>query len=95
LFQHPVLGITKFQDIPCDSVLIISSTKEIENGNSLIVEISPNPFTEYLEISFNQNISNSVVQIYDLSGRLVHSQKIEKESNRFKISTSPNLESYF
>jgi hypothetical protein len=51
---------------------------ETRSGNKAVlsVNISPNPFTDFTGISFN-NIRNGRIEIYGINGELVYSSKIK------------------
>ena len=61
----------------------------------LKVKISPNPFTEALDVVFSEEIKNKIkVQIYDLMGRLVFDDELPTKSQH-KIYLNSIPESQF
>ncbi len=47
--------------------------------NLLKVKISPNPFTEALDIVFSEKIKNKIkIKVYDLMGRLVYDDELQE-----------------
>jgi uncharacterized membrane protein/uncharacterized protein (DUF2141 family) len=60
----------------------------IANGNSVDVNIYPNPASEYVIIEGNNLSSNILVKITDITGRTFISKKVNlDDSNKFEISS--------
>ncbi len=73
---------------PCDSATVCQSlpvTSVPGYNNPLKVKIYPNPVNNYLQIvSDNKNIDN--LYLYDVSGKLLHSETINKSSFIFDLT---------
>ncbi len=69
-FTHPTYGRIKFEDIVCDSVIIFSKNEE-QLWSSTDLEVSPNPFTEKLDIQFSRNLNDASITIYNVMGQEV------------------------
>ena len=55
----------------------IKVVKEFDNNN-LSAKIYPNPFEEFISISFSQDMKNDIsVLVFDVNGKLVYSRKFE------------------
>lgn len=76
------------QDKPCD---FISSAKHKLNYE---IEVFPNPFEDYLYISFPVSIGSITLLVFDSSGHLVISMPLEKNSKNIKLNLR-NLNSGF
>ena len=56
-------------------------------GRDLNLSIYPNPVTDHLTLTFDELIENGRVELYDLSGRIVHSSNIQKgESHKMAVN---------
>ena len=62
------------------------------HDNLLKVKISPNPFTEVLDIVFSEEIKNKIkIKVYDLMGRLVYDDKLpEVTEHKIHLNSIPN-----
>ena len=60
--------------------------------NLLKVKISPNPFTEVLDIVFSEEIKNKIkIKVYDLMGRLVYDDELpEVTEHKIHLNSIPN-----
>ncbi|GAA4885204.1 T9SS type A sorting domain-containing protein [Flaviramulus aquimarinus] len=66
----------------------IKVVEEFSN-NDLLAKIHPNPFEQFVSISFNEAMENDIsVLVFDVSGKLVYSRKFQP-SQKIKL----NLES--
>ncbi len=66
---------------------------ELENQNSEIFTINPNPATDYLRVQYNQqseNVRNSKIRITDNTGKIVKEQSISNGQSEIIISDLPN-----
>tara|TARA_Y100000768_G_scaffold243030_1_gene184142 strand:+ start:911 stop:1228 length:318 start_codon:yes stop_codon:yes gene_type:complete len=61
-------------------------------NNLLNVKISPNPFTEVIDIIFSEEIKNKIkVKIYDLMGRLVFNDELPiKSEHKINLNLIPD-----
>jgi|TARA_B100001059_G_C17579904_1_gene449319 hypothetical protein len=61
-------------------------------NNLLNVKISPNPFTEVIDIVFSEEIKNKIkVKIYDLMGRLVFNDELPiKSEHKINLNLIPD-----
>ena len=61
-------------------------------NNFLNVKISPNPFTEVIDIIFSEEIKNKIkVKIYDLMGRLVFNDELPiKSEHKINLNLIPD-----
>ena len=61
-------------------------------NNFLNVKISPNPFTEVIDIIFSEDIKNKIkVKIYDLMGRLVFNDELPiKSEHKINLNLIPD-----
>tara|TARA_Y200000002_G_scaffold78099_1_gene61509 strand:- start:4369 stop:4788 length:420 start_codon:yes stop_codon:yes gene_type:complete len=60
--------------------------------NLLKVKISPNPFTEALDIVFSEKIKNKIkIKVYDLMGRLVYDDELpEITEHKIYLNSIPD-----
>ena len=74
-FTHPNYGTMSFVDFSCTNTDGPDATEDysiIENH----LTISPNPFSNSINITATNSIMNGELQIYDLVGGLVHAEAI-------------------
>jgi plastocyanin len=64
----------------------------IENETTSLISVSPNPFRENVNISFDSKNSTSIkeLQVYDLTGKILHKESFS--SGAGLISSSLNLQ---
>lgn len=63
-------------DEDCDGEDFLVSTNEL---TSIKVQVFPNPASDFLFIESHQNFENAKVQIWDIHGKLYHSQILSNE----------------
>ncbi len=64
------------------SGLNCSPTTEIEQYNTQqIISVYPNPFDDYVNFSAYDNIDNAVVQLYDITGKLVLQSEFQQHNS--------------
>lgn len=68
----------------------ISATGIVNNSHLKFVKVFPNPATEEVKLAFNTEkvYSNSEIQIVDLSGRIVYTEKVETKDGLIAINIS-------
>lgn len=59
-----------------------------ENNQLEILNISPNPSSDYINIVLNKNIDSYLIEIYDLSGSLVKTLYIEEMTSNIELNIS-------
>ena len=67
-----------------DTTLAVGINDEITKDETLF-KIYPNPTNEFLRIKNDKVNSNLIVQVYDLTGKLIYNESFE---NKKKITTS-------
>lgn len=78
----------RLKQIDFDGQFDYSKTIQITNDSKLIVELSPNPVNDKLNIVTNAN-TNQVVEILDINGKVYVSQEINAaQANGVEINTS-------
>ena len=70
-----------------DSIFTVG-LNEIANRD-LKFSIFPNPVNDYLEISTERKLQNSLIEIYDLFGNKVKSQPLNSERETINIESLP------
>lgn len=74
--------------IPSEKISINGGFSSVEKRktNSSNIKIYPKVASDYLEISYGNDIGSVEISIYDLSGRLIDSQSLSSNKNRISIS---------
>ena len=66
------------ENVPSKTIIVTQSTTLGTNNNALsIITLYPNPTSDFLNIKSSQKISK--IEIYDMSGKLVRSEKLKDE----------------
>ena len=63
---------------------VITATSELTKNHNLIVY--PNPSNNYLNISLDEGVSNSSIQIYNMNGQLLLSRALNSNTIRIDVS---------
>jgi hypothetical protein len=59
------------------------------NNNSIQTTLFPNPFIEYITFTFSSSPGTKVnAMIFDILGRLIHSEDLVNENNEIKLNLS-------
>lgn len=71
--------------IATDSTILISgnNSSSVENNKANKIKIFPNPASDYIII---KGINNASVNIYSLTGKVLHTQSIYSDKNRISLS---------
>ncbi len=58
--------------------------------NSLDLVVGPNPAQDYIQVNFRNTNTPITIDIFDISGQLVHAQQLEHSGQHINISHLPN-----
>ena len=61
-----------------------------EAENQLPISVNPNPTTGMVEVTLPQGYENQAVEVYDVQGRLLQSQRLQNGKATFNLSEYPN-----
>jgi hypothetical protein len=81
---------TEFNGLTENSISVSITDNDIVGINELdntVFTISPNPATNELLVSFSSNQTNTWMQIYDETGKLVMTEQVTSPQHRLDIST--------
>lgn len=67
---------------------VITGTPELSKNKHLT--IYPNPSENYLNIIVNDAVSNSLIQVFNVTGKLLLSKELNSNTNRINVSAFPN-----
>jgi len=95
VFGDSKSGISGHKIEPCRGeedvwILEISTNLSIENFAKNSLKIMPNPAAEYFSFSFTEKSQSGVLYIFNPSGTIVHSEKIDTSKNTIEISHLSN-----
>lgn len=62
-----------------------------KNASSFVVDVFPNPVKDHLRIAINQEMKNATLDIYNLLGEVVHSEKTESSAALFTKQIQLNV----
>lgn len=77
----------------CDSVVVLHLTAIIPEGIhdfDIVRSIYPNPATNYITVQVSGQAMGSELRLYDMQGRLMKAQVIDKETIRIDLTTFAN-----
>lgn len=60
------------------------------NSMSANISVAPNPFTDHLQVTFNNIAKESKISLYDVLGKLVYTKTSNEKSNRISTSNLKN-----
>lgn len=93
--ECPVNGINyyRLKQVDYDACFTYSHTISLnfidrDNNQLEIVNINPNPSSDYINIVLNKNIDSYQIEIYDLSGSLVLKLNIKESTSNININIS-------
>ncbi|MFN7116022.1 MAG: T9SS type A sorting domain-containing protein [Saprospiraceae bacterium] len=92
-YEDNKIGHLRFspEDIPCDFV-----TAANNNIFYNFIQISPNPFTDFININFSEPItSNFYVIIHSIEGRIIKRLKLTENTEAFEIPTAELPPGYY
>ena len=61
-----------------------------EAENQLPISVNPNPTTGMVEVTLPQGYENQTVEVYDVQGKLLQSQRLQNGKATFNLSEYPN-----
>ena len=61
-----------------------------ETENQLPISVNPNPTTGMVEVTLPQGYENQTVEVYDVQGKLLQSQRLQNGKATFNLSEYPN-----
>ena len=70
-----------------DSCFVISSTAGIETSDQLVLNVFPNPASEFVQIQFSAGLTgvSKKLSIADLSGKIIYTADLPGEVNLLEI----------
>ncbi len=77
-----------FVNYPCDTTLIISDTRDV-NENAAI-SVFPNPVSDHINILLEVNMGSPLFRLYDSFGRLVKQELLEGGLHKINIENMVN-----
>ncbi|MDX1939796.1 MAG: T9SS type A sorting domain-containing protein [Saprospiraceae bacterium] len=92
-YEDNKIGNVRFslEDIPCDFV-----TATNDNIVDDFIQISPNPFTNYIKIDFPKAVtSNFEIIISSIEGRIIKRVKLPGDVKKFEITTTDIQAGYY
>ncbi len=92
-FVSNLLPISSIKIDPNDWILnkqgdITLGINDLQNDLDLVV--GPNPAQDYIQVNFKDNNTPITIDIFDISGQLVHTQQLEHSGQHINISHLPN-----
>lgn len=85
IYQHHPLALERW-DFPCDSAnALLDSLLGIHNHVWNEIQLYPNPGTDELNISLREKIQEGSIMIFNISGQLLHNQKIIGDSKNVNV----------
>jgi hypothetical protein len=84
------VGDTTFHFVPypCDTAIIISNVEQFADKPS-VISISPNPFSDNLQIQVGIPIRNASFLLYNQAGQVLQNAAISEGANRISLPPLP------
>jgi hypothetical protein len=87
LYEYYVTAVDRsFNESSQSNVASISTLSIDSDSNNFILKIYPNPTSSELNILVDNNSLNGQIDVYDVTGRLIQSQKIKKSVIKMNLN---------